>query len=275
VGAPLTPDELRHRLRVRPGTHVHLGGIDPGDTGGHAKEESEAELAAGVARLRELQELAWADGGRAILVVLQGMDTAGKDGAITHVMSGFNPQGVRVVPFRAPSPEEAAHDFLWRAHRAAPAKGEIAIFNRSYYEDVLIVRVHNLVPRDAWRRRYDAINEFERVLADGGTTIVKFFLHISNEEQRQRLQDRKDSPTKRWKFRSADLVERGYWDEYVKAYEDALSRCSTDVAPWYVIPADHKWYRNLAVAQILAATMAGMDLRYPEPEPGIEGLIVE
>ncbi len=266
-------DRLRDLLRVRPGSHVDLTDIDPRETHGR-KEEALVELRGNVALLASQQERLYAGTRHAVLVVLQGMDTAGKDGTIKHVMTGLNPQGVIVAPFKVPTPEEAAHDFLWRVHRQTPGKGMIAIFNRSHYEQVLVVRVHGLEPEETWRRHYDQINDFERTLTENGTTIVKFFLHISKEEQRERLQDRIDTPSKQWKFRKADVEERKLWDDYQRAYEDALSRCSTDHAPWYVIPADRNWFRDYAVAEILADTLDDLDLRYPDPEPGIEGLAV-
>jgi PPK2 family polyphosphate:nucleotide phosphotransferase len=190
-------------------------------------------------------------------------------------MSGLNPLGVAVASFKVPTPEEAAHDFLWRVHRQTPARGTISIFNRSHYEQVLVVRVHSLEPEETWRLHYDQVNDFERTLAENGTTILKFFLHISKEEQRERLQERIDAPEKQWKFRRGDLEERKLWDAYQRAYEDALTRCSTDWAPWYVVPADRKWFRNYAVAEILAETLEDLDLQYPDPEPGLQGLEVE
>jgi PPK2 family polyphosphate:nucleotide phosphotransferase len=267
-------DRLRHLLRVRPGSHVNLSTTDPGETFGR-REEALAEFRDRIEALASLQERLYAGGKHAILVVLQGMDTAGKDGTIKHVMTGLNPQGVIVAPFKVPTPEEASHDFLWRVHKQTPGKGMIAIFNRSHYEQVLVVRVHGLEPEGSWRRHYDQINEFEQGLVESGTTILKFFLHVSKDEQRQRLQDRIDTPEKRWKFRRADLEERKSWDDYQRAYEDALSKCSTEFAPWYVVPADHNWFRNYAVAEILADALGRLDLRYPDPEPGMAGLIVE
>jgi PPK2 family polyphosphate:nucleotide phosphotransferase len=189
-------------------------------------------------------------------------------------MGAFNPQGCRVTSFKVPSADELAHDYLWRVHRAVPGSGEIGIFNRSHYEDVLVVRVHDIVPRDRWERRYDQINAFEQILVEEGTTIVKFFLFIDRDEQRERFQARLDDPAKRWKFRLGDLDERKHWDAYIAAYEDALSRCSTTAAPWYAIPANRKWFRNLAVAEILADTLAELDPRYPEPEENLEGVVV-
>ena len=267
--------DLRKALRVRPGSHVDLAKIDPAATPGHSKARAGAELAKGVERLTDLQDRIWAEGRHKILVVLQGIDAAGKDGTVRHVMSAFNPQGCSVTPFKVPSAEELAHDYLWRIHRHVPGKGEIAVFNRSHYEDVLVVRVHDLVPKAVWSRRYDEINDFERLLADAGTTIVKFFLWIDRDEQRARFQARLDDPAKRWKFRLGDLAERKLWDDYVAAFEDMLERCSTKDAPWYVIPSNHKWYRNLAVAEILADTLDDLKPRYPDPEDDLTGVQIE
>lgn len=266
---------LRERMLVRPGHPPKLQDVDPRETFGYDKADAEEELERGRVRLESLQERLWAGKGGAVLVVLQGIDTSGKDGTIRHVMAAFNPQSCTVTGFDVPTPEELAHDYLWRVHQPAPARGTIAIFNRSHYEDVLVVRVHDLVPKDVWSQRYEQINRFEEHLAANGTTIVKFFLHISKEEQRERLQARIDTPDKRWKSKSGDLVERKRWDDYIAAYEDVLERCSPRIAPWYIVPADRKWFRNICVAQILAETMDELDLRYPEPEEGIVGTIVE
>ena len=215
-------------------------------------------------RLEELQELLWAQGTERVLVVLQAMDAGGKDGTIKHVFDGVNPSGVKVASFKKPSAEELAHDYLWRIHDQVPADGELVIFNRSHYEDVLVVRVENLVPREQWERRYDHIRNFEQMLADEGTTIVKLFLHISKDEQRERLQDRLDRPEKHWKFDPADLGPRSKWAEYQQAFEAALSRTSTASAPWYVIPANRKWFRNLVISEILVQTLQGLDMTFPE-----------
>jgi PPK2 family polyphosphate:nucleotide phosphotransferase len=266
---------LGQRLRVDPGSQLRLADIDPRATFDHDKATADEQLDALRVRLEELQERLWAGKGGALLVVLQGIDTSGKDGAIRHVMTAFNPQGCNVVGFGVPTPDELAHDYLWRVHRHTPARGGITVFNRSHYEDVLVVRVHDLVPRDVWSRRYDEINAFERHLAANGTTIVKCYLHISNEEQRERLQARIDTPEKRWKFKRGDLEERKRWDDYIAAYEDVLERCSTELAPWYVIPSDRKWFRNVAIASILVETLEGMGLTYPPAEEQIEGLVVE
>jgi PPK2 family polyphosphate:nucleotide phosphotransferase len=257
---------LRKTLLVEPRSKVGLGAIDASDTHGHTKEGTDPELAAAHARLSDLQDRLWAEGKHAVLVVLQGMDASGKDGTIRNVMGAFNPQGCSVCSFKVPTPIELAHDYLWRIHQRVPGRGEIGVFNRSHYEDVLIVRVNRLVPREVWSRRYDQINAFERTLAAAGTTILKFFLHIDRDEQRKRFEARLADPTKTWKFRLGDLDVRKRWDDYMAAYDDALSRCATEVAPWYVIPANRKWFRNLAVAEILADTLEGLDPQYPKPE---------
>lgn len=266
---------LRELLRVKPGRHVRLADIDPADSHGYTKDGSAAELQKGLARLTDLQDRLWAEQKHPILIVLQGIDAAGKDGSVKHVMSAFNPMGCTVTSFKVPTPTEAAHDYLWRVHQRAPGKGEIAIFNRSHYEDVLVVRVHDFVPRTVWERRYDQINAFERLLADEGTTILKFFLLIDRDEQKARLQSRIDDPTKNWKFRLGDLAERKLWDDYLAAYEDALSRCSTAAAPWYVIPANRNWFRNLAIADILADTLDDLKPAYPPATEDLTGVVIE
>jgi len=255
--------DLRAALRVKPDTRVRLAQRDLGETLGWDKAAAEPATARQLDRLTELQDRFWAEAKRAVLVVLQGIDAAGKDGTIKKVMTAFNPQGSPVTSFKVPSAEELAHDYLWRVHRAMPRKGEIGIFNRSHYEDVLVVRVHQLVPRSVWSKRYDQINAFERHLTENGTIILKFFLAIDRDEQRERFQARYDDPTKRWKFSMGDLEERKLWDDYQAAFDDALSRTSTDDAPWYVIPANRKWFRNLAVASILADTIGDLKPRYP------------
>jgi PPK2 family polyphosphate:nucleotide phosphotransferase len=258
--------ELRERLLVQPGQAVRLADWDPADRLGFKKDgEVEATIAESVARLDELQYLMYAEHRRALLIVLQGMDASGKDGTIRHVMSGFNAQGCRVTAFKTPTAEEADHDFLWRVHRATPPKGDIAIFNRSHYEDVLIVRVRNLVPKEVWSRRYEQINQFEALLKENSVVVVKFFLHISKEEQKKRFEERLKDPTKQWKLALGDFEDRKCWDEYMAAYEDALARCSTDAAPWYVVPADRKWVRNLAVSNILAETLQSLRMKFPQP----------
>jgi PPK2 family polyphosphate:nucleotide phosphotransferase len=254
------------RFRVRPGSRVKLKDIDPAFKDRHeSHEDAAAEIEQYRKRLSHLQEMLYAERRRSLLICLQALDTGGKDGTITHFLDAMSPQGCRVVPFRQPSVEEAAHDFLWRAHRATPARGEVVIFNRSHYEDVLTVRVHKLVPKHIWSGRYDRINAFELELVDEGTEILKFYLHISNAEQLSRFKDRLDDPTKHWKISEADYKERSYWDDYMAAYEEALSRCSTEAAPWFVIPANHKWFRNLAVARIVVEHLESLGLSYPKP----------
>jgi PPK2 family polyphosphate:nucleotide phosphotransferase len=263
--------------RIAPGTPASLTARDPADSRlfGGEKDEGKRLAAELTDRLESLQELLYAEGRHKVLVVLQAMDTGGKDGVIRHVFDGVNPQGVDVASFKRPTPAELAHDYLWRVHAQTPGSGEITIFNRSHYEDVLVVRVHGLVPEETWSRRYDHINAFERMLADEGTTILKFFLHISAEEQRERLQARLDDPTKHWKFSLGDLDERRRWDDYTAAYEEAISRTSTSWAPWYVVPADRKWYRNLVVAAVLVETLEGLGMGYPPPEDDLSGVVVE
>ena len=264
------------RYRISPGTPAQLRNRDPRDLGGFSGKKSEGKSQA--ARLNDelesLQELLYAEAKHKILVVLQAMDTGGKDGTIRHVFDGTNPQGVKVASFKKPTSTELAHDYLWRVHAHTPGTGEITIFNRSHYEDVLVVRVHDLVPETRWSQRYDHINAFEQLLADEGTTIVKFFLHISKDEQRQRLQARLDTPEKTWKFSMGDLAEREHWDSYIDAYEAALSQTSTDHAPWFAIPADRKWYRNMIITQILVDTMKGLNMSFPSPEDDLDGIVV-
>ncbi|MEO5704701.1 MAG: polyphosphate kinase 2 family protein [Candidatus Limnocylindrales bacterium] len=257
---------LRERLIVKPGESVDLDRRGPAETFDYKKDSATTKIEADVQRLAALQERLWAEHRHRVLIVLQGMDASGKDGTIKHVMTGFHPLGVRVVGFGVPSEVELAHDYLWRVHHVVPGSGEIVIFNRSHYEDVLVVRVHDLVPKERWSRRYDQINAFEATLAAEGTTILKFFLHISPDEQLQRFRDRYHDPTKRWKFKMGDLEERKRWADYRQAYAEALERCSTDVAPWYVIPADKKWFRDLAIADIVAETLEGLDPQFPVRE---------
>jgi len=264
------------RFRVTPGHKVKLSRFDPDDTAGF-KDKSEAKdlLEKNISRLSDLQYLLYAENERALLIVLQAMDAGGKDGTIRHVMSGVNPQGCRVTSFKVPSAEEASHDFLWRIHKAVPARGGIGIFNRSHYEDVLIVRVHGLVPKSVWEQRYGQINAFERILADNNVTILKFFLNISKDEQKARLKSRLKDADKNWKISPADIDERKYWDDYMKAYEDALTRCSTDWAPWYIIPANGKWFRNLAVSQIIVETLERFDMKFPPPAHDLSKIVVK
>ncbi|MDW8344290.1 MAG: polyphosphate kinase 2 family protein [Verrucomicrobiae bacterium] len=258
------------RFRVPTGRRVRLADCDSADTCGWTKDRAVKRLAENTAHLAELQNRLYAENRRALLVVLQGMDASGKDGTIRHVFGPLNPQGCRVTSFKTPTPPELAHDFLWRIHAAVPAHGEIAVFNRSHYEDVLIVRVRNLVPRRVWSRRHAHINAFERLLTDAGTTVIKFFLHISPEEQRARLRARLADPAKNWKFNPGDLAERELWPQYIAAYEDALSRCSTRWAPWYIIPADKKWFRNLAVSEIVRHHLEQLNPQYPPPPPDLD-----
>jgi PPK2 family polyphosphate:nucleotide phosphotransferase len=271
---PTTRPQLRDVLRVRPGKRIRLADIDPSDAHGYTRQSAQRALQNGLDRLTDLQDRLWAEAKHPVLIVLQGIDAAGKDGSVKHVMSAFNPMGCSVTSFKVPTPVESAHDYLWRVHLRTPGKGEIAIFNRSHYEDVLVVRVHDFVPKQVWERRFEQINAFERLLADEGTTIVKFFLLIDREEQKARMQSRLDDPTKNWKFNLGDLAERKLWDDYMKAYEDALSRCSTEQAPWYVIPANRNWFRNLAIAEILGDTLDDLDPRYPPPSEDLSKVVI-
>jgi len=258
---------LTHPYRIKPGAHVRLDQYDPDDTALVSdKTKAKRKSVRLQRRLAELQELLFAEHRHKVLIVLQGMDTSGKDGTIRHVMDGFNPQGVHVFSFRKPSEEELEHDYLWRAHARAPANGGIVVFNRSHYEDVLIVRIHDLVPEESWQERYRQIIDFERMLSENGTLILKFFLHISKDEQRRRLQERVDDPTKRWKFQHSDVKERKYWHEYRLAYEDALAKTSTECAPWYIVPANVKWYRNYVISSVITDALEGLDMKYPEPD---------
>ncbi len=256
---------------------INLGGIDPSGTpefkGGKKKGE---ELQIRInEKLAALQDLLYAGHKQKVLVILQGMDTSGKDGAIRKVFSHVDPLGIRVATFKAPTAEELDHDFLWRIHRQVPGKGELVIFNRSHYEDVLIVRVRELVPAAVWRSRYAQINEFERMLSESGTTILKFFLHISKDEQKERLQARLDDPTKRWKFNIGDLGERKLWKDYMKAYEEAIQQTSTSYAPWHIVPADAKWYRNLVISNAIVEALSALKMEYPKPDPELEGIVVD
>jgi PPK2 family polyphosphate:nucleotide phosphotransferase len=263
-------------FRVAPGARVLLADYDPeakiGFHGG--KNEGKLALPPLNERLSILQERLWAESKRSLLVVIQAIDTGGKDGTIRNVFSGVNPQGVRVVGFGKPSEVELAHDYLWRIHKETPQDGYIKVFNRSHYEDVLVVRVHQLVTEDVWSRRFGHIRDFERMLADEGTTIVKVYLNISKEEQRKRLQARLDEPDKHWKFNKADLADRAMWDDYQRAFEEAITETATDHAPWYVVPANRKWYRNLVVSSILIETLERMDPKYPEPEEGLDQVVI-
>jgi PPK2 family polyphosphate:nucleotide phosphotransferase len=265
------------RYLVEPDVKVKLSDWDANDDGDipGGKQEGLADFARLNQRLEELQELLYAEHEHKILVVLQAMDTGGKDGVIRHVFDRVNPQGVRVANFKTPTDLELDHDYLWRIHKQVPAKGELVIFNRSHYEDVLIVRVHDLVPAEVWRRRFDQINDFERMLAENGTTIRKFYLHIDQEEQKERLQARLDNPDKHWKFRKGDLDERKLWPKYMEAYEDVLNKTSTESAPWYIIPANKKWYRDLVISRILVETLESLRMKFPEPEENLNGIVID
>ena len=256
--------DYRKAFAVAPHEKVRLSKTNPSYTGRYKDhEQAQAEIEKHVQRMDGLQYLLYADGNQSLLIVFQALDAAGKDGVIRHVFSGMNPQGTFVFGFKQPTKYEAAHDFIWRAHRRTPGKGEVVIFNRSYYEDVLVVRVHKLVPRSIWSKRFDLINDFEKMLRSNGTVVLKFFLHISPEEQLARFKQRLDDPSRRWKISESDYSERQFWSKYQTAYEDVLSLTSTKHAPWYVIPADHKWFRNLAVSQIIADTIEEMGLTLP------------
>ena len=263
--------EFSKKLLVKPGIKVKLAKWDPGDTLGWEKNRKmKANLAKTLEKLDALQYLLYAEHKRALLIVLQGLDAGGKDGTIRHVMSGVNPQGCRVTSFKEPSAEEASHDFLWRIHKAVPPIGDIGIFNRSHYEDVLVARVHDLVPRDVWSRRYDQINQFERVLYENNVKILKFFLHIS--KQKKRFEQRIHDKNRQWKISESDFIERKYWDEYTRAYEDALTKCTAPEAPWYIIPANKKWFRNLTVSHIVVEALEEMQMKFPPPSVDVKKL---
>jgi len=262
------------RYLVREGAEVDLSTWATNENEGLNKAIGREVTADFNDRLEAAQELLWAEDHHKVLLVLQATDTGGKDGTIRHVFDGVNPQGVRVASFKKPTPDEMAHDYLWRVHRRTPSTGEMVIFNRSHYEDVLVVRVHGYVPEDQWRRRYRHIREFENLLADEGTTIVKFYLHISKAEQKERLQARLDEPEKNWKFSTGDLAEREHWDAYQAAFTDMLAETSTEKAPWYVIPADRKWFRNLLISRIIVNKLEGLDMAYPPPEDGLGDIVI-
>jgi PPK2 family polyphosphate:nucleotide phosphotransferase len=264
--------DLAKHCIVRPGSKIRLKHRDPGDTFGRKRNDKAHEKT--LDRLRELQHLLYADKRYSLLIVLQGLDAAGKDGTIRHVMSGVNPQGCDVTSFKAPSAEELARDYLWRIHKAVPPRGNIGILNRSHYEDVLIVRVHNLVPKSTWQRRYHQINDFERMLTENGVTILKFFLHISREEQKKRFEARMQDSSRNWKLSLPDFEERQHWDHYTEAYEEALRRCSTKEAPWYVIPSNRKWFRNYLVAELVVRALDNMRLKYPAPTVDISQVVL-
>jgi PPK2 family polyphosphate:nucleotide phosphotransferase len=260
-------------LAAKPGHKVKLSKWDPDDTLGFEKDhETKDSLAKAIKRLVGFQYRLYAEKKRALLLIFQGLDAAGKDGTIRHVMSGVDPQGCLVKSFKVPSAEEAAHDFLWRVHKAIPGYGEIGVFNRSHYEDVLIARVRALVPKEVWSRRYDQINEFEAMLEENKVKILKFFLHISKDEQKKRFLERIKDPDKRWKISEDDFKERKYWDDYTVAYEDTLERCSTKESPWFIIPANKKWFRNLAVSHIIDETFRGINMKFPPPTINLKKL---
>lgn len=264
------------KYQVSAGSKFAMQDVDPGTKEGvQNRETCEQEFASIAQRMKDLQQLLYAEGKHALLVVLQATDTGGKDGTIRHVFGPLNPQGVRVHSFKAPTDEELNHDFLWRIHNKVPAKGMIGIFNRSHYEDVLIARVHDLAPKKVIKERYKQINNFEKYLSANGVTILKFCLHISKDEQKERLQSRLDRPDKHWKFSSADLAERKLWNDYQDAFGKAISACSTDWAPWYVIPSNRKWYRNYVIANIVLSTLEEMKLQYPAPEKGLDSIVID
>jgi PPK2 family polyphosphate:nucleotide phosphotransferase len=257
--------------RAKPGQKHNLSKVRTDATGDFAdKEDAAAATDRNLKQLAKLQELLYAEGKHAVLIVVQAMDTGGKDGAIEHVFSSVNPQGCTVTSFKQPTHLELRHDFLWRIHQAAPPKGLIGIFNRSHYESLLVERVHELVPKKVWSRRFDRINEFEKMLSDEGTTILKFFLHISKDEQKKRLQARLDDRKRHWKFDPNDLAERKKWDDYQEAYEDVLRKCSTNYAPWYIVPADHKWFRNWMLADTIVKALEALDMKYPAAPAGLD-----
>ena len=275
---------MKHPFIVKPGDNINL--IEHGndtdikyspDYTGAYKEKGEVKkpLKKLHKKLQKLQELLYAESQHALLIILQGLDTCGKDGTIRNVMYGINVHGCDVVDFKVPSADEMAHDFLWRVHKAAPQKGKIGIFNRSHYEDVLIVRVHDLVPKSVWKLRYKQINDFEKMLVENGTILLKFFLNISKDEQKERLENRINDPTKHWKITEADIRERAYWDDYIRAYENVLEKCSTDWAPWYVIPANKKWYRNLVITECIVETLEGLAMKFPKSKTNMSKLIVD
>lgn len=264
------------KYRIKPGQQVDLSKWDPADESEFdgSRKDGEKYQKTLRKRLAELQHLMWAEDRHKVLIVLQAMDTGGKDGTIRNVFSGVNPQGIDVVNFKAPTSEELDHDYLWRVHDHTPSTGSLTVFNRSHYEDVLIVRVLDLVPEERWSRRYGHINDFERLLADEGTTVLKFYLHISQEEQAERLQARLDDDTKHWKFNKGDLEHRAVWPEYMAAYEAALSRTSTEHAPWYIVPANTKWYRNIVITKTIVDTLESFNMEYPEPEEGLDEVVI-
>ncbi len=261
---------------VTPGSKVDLADYDPADRGDYQhKRDAAKDLAKHLTRLAELQELLYGESKHALLVVLQGTDASGKDGTVRHVMDAFNPQGVQVVSFKVPTSVELAHDFLWRIHQCTPQLGHTVIFNRSHYEDVLVTRVDGLVPKSVWKARYEHINNFERMLTDAGVVILKFYLHLSKDEQKERLLERYNDPTKQWKFSIDDVKKRKQWDDYQKAYADVLTECSTEWAPWYIVPADHKWFRNLVISQVIVDTLEKLDMHYPPLSEEAQNICIE
>ena len=267
MSQPLTPPP-HHKVKLVEFDARHF-------EGDWDKESAAAKVAENGEALGDLAYRLYAEDRQAVLLLLQGMDTSGKDGTVRGVLDDVNPQSLAITSFKQPSAEELAHDFLWRIHKAVPKRGQIGVFNRSQYEDVLVVRVHELVPKAEWRSRYERINEFERLLVEGGVTLVKCFLHISKDEQKERLQARLDDPTKRWKFNAGDLAERKLWDQYQEAAEDVLTKCNTEHAPWHIVPADRKWYRNLVVSTLLRETLEKLDPQFPQAAEGLDGLVVE
>jgi PPK2 family polyphosphate:nucleotide phosphotransferase len=261
------------QFEVKPGSDFKIARVDADFTGGHdTKDSAKPETARQLRKLWDLQYRLFAENQRSVLICLQALDAGGKDGTINHVIGAMNPQGARVHSFKVPTPVEAAHDFLWRIHRQTPAKGEVVVFNRSQYEDVLVVRVHDLVPKKVWSKRYDLINEFEQNLAQAGTHVLKFYLHISKAEQLARFKERLDDPARRWKISESDYTERALWPQYESAYQEAIARTSTKHAPWYVIPANHKWFRNLAVSTIVVEALESLDLQLPKPTVDIAAI---
>lgn len=259
------------KFRVQPGSCVDLEKIDASFKDKHeSHQRALSEIESYAQKLQDLQYLMYAEGKRSLLICLQGRDAAGKDGTINHVLGAMNPQGCTVTSFKVPSKDEASHDFLWRYHKVAPAQGQVAIFNRSHYEDVLVVRVHDMVPKEVWSKRYEHINNFEKLLHDNGTHILKFYLHIDAKEEMARFKKRIDDPTCHWKISEGDYSERPFWNDYTTAFEEALSQCSTEHAPWFIIPANHKWFRNLAISRIIVETMEGLNMEFPEPTVDIE-----
>lgn len=263
------------RLTIKKGTEIKLKNWDPDYIWEHDQEHTQNLLIDLMNQMSDLQYKLFADKGKAVLIILQGIDTSGKDSTIRHVMGAFNPQSCRAISFKTPDNEELSHDYLWRAHKNIPAKGQIVVFNRSYYEDVIEVSVHKLISKNTCHKRYKQINDFERYLVENDIQIVKLFLHISKDEQKKRLHERLNDPTKQWKFSDNDILERRHWDRYIQAHENVLSKCSTKWAPWYIIPANAKWFRNSAVAYIIVSILKSMNLRFPKPKTNLSNIIVD